>query len=176
MAGTPQPVGKNGPLPAFWNATFQAINQNTQQNVAQMSGRNQGIVVDQYGNALEIYGSNLDQVVTLGAAFTIPGVLIWTGFGPGSAGRAVINVFVTGTITLTKGSTAATASTSSFGNGLPIGAADVTDPTTGFATPAITPGTTVASGGGTTSLVLSQAAAESGTGLLCIQASWSLLS
>lgn len=173
MPGTPRPVvdPRFGPL---WTPIAQGIQLLNQQAARIIASKQNQILPDQYGNAVQLSGS-LDQIVTEGASFGQPGVQIWSGFSAGASGLAVVNVFVTGTITLTAGSTSATASTSSFGNGLPIGAANVTDPSTGTPTPAITPGTVVSSGGGTTSLVLSLPAAETGTGLYCVQVGWDQL-
>lgn len=167
----------------------------TQQKVSQQNaGANQGMVVDSNGNCTEVYGANLNQVVTIGSTATTggptgkPGVLITTGIAQGVAGRAVVysgssgapRTIPTGKIDLTAGSTAATLEspvyTGTFLSGLLIGAANVTDPSSGLATPAITPGTTISSisGTGPWSIVLSAPAVESGH-VYCAAATFQLI-
>lgn len=167
----------------------------TQQKVAQQgAGANQGMVVDANGNCTEVYGANLNQVVTIGSTATTggpsgkPGVLITTGIAQGVGGRAVVysgtslnpRTIPTGKIDLTQGSTAATLEsptyTGTFVSGLLIGAANVTDPSSGLAKPAIVPGTTISSisGTGPWSIVLSAPAAESGS-VYCAAAIFQLL-
>jgi len=171
MPGTPGPVGV-GPsnVPAFWNAVLTAIAALQQQVNQLTSGAQYQNVVDQYGSTQYVIGS-LNQVVVIGAAFGQAGVQVGTALpaaGKPNVGIAKQTNLATTTVTLTKGSTAATvASGAGITNGMVIGAANVSDPSSGVATPAITPGTTVQSGGGTASLTLSQAAAESGTGIYC---------
>lgn len=163
----------------------------TQQKVAQQNaGANQGMIVDSNGNCTEVYGANLNQVVTIGSTAATggpsgkPGVSITTGIAQGVGGRAVVysgtslspRTIPTGTITLTRGSMSATlvsTLTGTFVNGLLIGAANVTDPSSGLATPAITPGTTMTIFG--TAITLSAPAVESGTGLYCAAATFQLL-
>lgn len=174
MPGTPEPTGRgpNG-LPPFVWALVQAV-RNQGMSISQLvAGATAGVIPDQYGNAVEVAGTNLNQVVTIGASHGQAGVQVATGIASGTAGRVKQSSLHTTTVTLTKGSTSATLAVSGAANGQVIGAANVTDPSSGVATPAITPGTTVSSGGGTTSIVLSQAAAESGTGLFCAACTFS---
>lgn len=174
MPGTPAPVGERGVLGPWWNAIMSAIQTLQGQVAALQAGAQQTNVVDQYGNVIVIVGQ-LNQIVTIGAAFQQPGVQVGTALPAGgqpNAGLAAQVGLIITTATLTKGSTSAAVGTSSLSNGMVIGAADVSDPSTGLATPAITPGTTISAGGGTTSLTLSQAAAESGTTLYCAACFW----
>ena len=165
MPSYPAPVGRNGGLPPIWNAVFQTMQALNSRVAGAIQGAVQGNIVDQYGNAVEIAGSNLAQTVTIGASFGQAGVLVGTGVT--GAGRAVQQNLATTTITLTKGSVSATvASGAGLSHPMVIGAADVSDPTSGLATPAITPGTTIGSITGT-AVTLSAPAAESGTGLFC---------
>ena len=174
MPGTPEPVG-DGPngMPKFVWAIIQGLTRTTQATSQLNAGSTAGLIVDQYGNAVEVSGTNLNQVVTIGASHGQAGVLVGTGQSNGTAGRVKQSALHTTTVTLTKGSATATLAGSGPANGQVIGAANVTDPTTGIATPAITPGTTVSSGGGTTTLTLSAVAAESGSGLFCASATFS---
>lgn len=164
MPRIPQPVGQAGGLPAWWVAVIQAIKL-TQQQVANLTaGATQGNLLDGNGNTVEIAGTNLSQTVTIGAAYQQPGVQVGTNLT--GAGRAKQTSLATGTVNVTKGSTSATlASTTSgtFTSGQVIGAANVSDPSSGVATPAITPGTTFTISG--SAITLSQPAAETGTGL-----------
>lgn len=168
MPGTPQPVGR-GPsnLPPFWNAVMQAITQQQQATNALAAGAQQTILVDQWGNAQVILGQ-LNQTVTIGASYQQAGVIVTTALP--TTGHPIVGVawqqnLITTTVTLTKGSTAATVGTNTIANGMVIGAATVV--VAGVKTATITPGTTVTAGGGTTSLTLSEPAAESGSGLYC---------
>lgn len=171
MPGTPRPVVDPRFGPA-WTPILQAAQNAKQQTMALNSGAQSINIVDQYGNTLEIAGSNLNQIITRGAAFMQPGVLLGTGFSSGTAGRAAVHTELITTVTLTAGSTAATLGSAALGT-LPIGAADVSDPSTGLATPAIVPGTN-AIATGSTSITLSHPAAESGSGLYCVLAAWDL--
>lgn len=175
MPGTVKPVGTGpGNLPVIWNAVTQLLQELQARVSALEAARGQGALLDGYGNTLELWGTNLAQQVSIGAAYQQPGVLVGTGLTGG--GRAIAQDLITTTITTTKGSSAATAAAATLSNGMLIGAATVSDPSTGTATPAITPGTTISAGGGTTSLTLSQNAAESGSGLYCAACFWRLLS
>lgn len=172
MPGYPKPVGSNAGLPPIWNATMQGIQHAQRMNAALAAGATQGLLPDQWGNATEVYGSNLDQEVTIGATHGNAGVLVRTGIAAGTSGRAVLSGPAITTITLTKGNTSATVGTvsgASLAAGQVIGAANVNDPSSGTATPAITPGTTISAVSGT-SVTLSQNAAESGTSLYCAAA------
>lgn len=178
MPATPAPVidPRWGP---HWSAVLQAM-QAMQQQINQLTaGSTQGNLLDGAGNTVEVAGTNLSQVVTIGAVSgagsdASPGVMVGTGLT--GAGRAFQQGLVTGLINLTAGSTAATLTTSptNWLAGMVIGAADVTDPTSGTATPAIVPGTTITVASGT-ALTLSQAAAETGTGLYCAACYWRTL-
>lgn len=174
MPGYPLPTGRNAGLPIFWNSILQALQQHSQQIAALYAGSTQGNLIDGYGNTIEVAGTNISQVVTIGASFGQAGVLVGTTLT--GAGRATQRGLVTTTITTFAGSMAATvASGSGLSMGMAIGAADVSDPSSGVATPAIVPGTTISSITGT-SVTLSQNAAESGTGLFCAACKWELLS
>ena len=168
MPYPPAPVGNNGPINPFWNAIFQKMQHMGMSVGALQQGRGQGNVVDQFGNATEVGGTNLDQIVVIGAVFLQGGVQVGTGIANGTSGRAYQANLATGTITLTKGSTSATLDSTiggTFTSGQVIGAADVSDPSSGIPTPAITPGTTFTIS--SSSITLSRVAAESGTGLYC---------
>ena len=140
-----------------------------------VSGMGQQAVKDQYGNTIELSGTNLNQIVIIGAAYKQPGVWVGTvspgtGILNGTAGRAARTglVIVSGGITL-NGTTAATVGS---GTGLAvnmmIGAVDANG------NQAITPGTYIQSISGT-SVTLSQAAAKSGAALYCAACNWSLV-
>lgn len=170
MPGTPKPI-VDPRMGSHWTAIMAAIQRNGQQASNLNAGSTQGQIVDSYGNVIELYGSDLAQQVTIGASQGVAGVQVTTGLANGIAGRAVQSGPATTTITLTKGSTAATvgAVAGLLSMGQVIGAANVSDPSTGTPTPAIVPGTTIAVVSGT-SVTLSQGAAESGTGLYCATA------
>lgn len=149
-----------------------------QQQVNQLTaGSTQGNLLDGAGNTIEVAGTNLSQTVTIGAAAGPSGNAgVMVGTGLTGAGRAFQQGLVTGRINLTAGSLSATLTTSPTGwlGGMVIGAADVTDPSSGTATPAIVPGTTISLASGT-AITLSQPAAESGTGLYCAACFWRTL-
>ena len=171
MPGTPEPVGSAGGLNPWWNSILSAMRASTRTDAAIIAGRQQTNTVDQYGNTLIVVGQ-LNQQVTIGAAFQKPGVQVTTGITSGQ-GQAVQQNLALGTITTTKGSTAATLNSTAsgtFSNGMLIGAANVSDPSSGVATPAIVPGTTFTISG--SAVTLSQPAAESGTGLYCAACTW----
>jgi hypothetical protein len=171
MAGIPKPVVDPRFGPA-WTPMLQAAQAAKQQTSALNSGAPQSNLLDQWGNTIQVQGSNLAQTVTIGASHGVSGVLVSTGIASGTAGLAVQSGPAITTITLTQGSTAATVGTvtgASLAVGQVIGAADVSDPSSGTPTPAITPGTTIAAVSGT-SVTLSQGAAESGTALYCAAA------
>ena len=168
MPGTPSPVGNRGPLGAWWAAILGGLESQSQRIGALEAGATQGNIVDGSGNTLEIAGTNLAQTVVIGAnLYATPATAgVQVGTGLTGAGRAKQANLATGTVTTTKGSTTATlVSTASgtFTNGQVIGAANVSDPSSGIATPAIVPGTTFTISGAT--ITLSQAAAESGTAI-----------
>ena len=170
MPGTPAPVGHRGPLDAWWAAILGGLESQASRIAALESGSTQGNLVDGSGNTIEVAGTNLAQTVVIGAnLYASPATAgVQVGTGLTGSGRAKQANLATGTLTTTKGSTAATlVSTASgtFTNGQVIGAANVSDPSTGIATPAIVPGTTFTISGA--AVTLSQAAAESGTALYC---------
>lgn len=181
MPGTPNPVGEGpGRVPVIWNAITQKLQALTQR-VSALEGARQPNILDGFGNTIIVVGQLL-QTVTIGATNTsgtaVPGVQVQTVLHSPPAGQPLVGIAVqqslaTGTITTTKGSTAATlVSTTSgtFTSGQVIGAATVNDPSTGVATPAIVPGTTFTITG--SAITLSQPAAESGTGLYAAAAFW----
>lgn len=168
MPGTPKPVGASGGLPVVWNAVTQKF-QSLDSRVTALEGAHTPGVFDKWGNAVEVTGSNLNQIVTIGASHTVAGVKVATGIADGTAGSASLSGPSTTTITLTQGSTSATVGTVSgaaLDVGQVIGAANVNDPSNGTPTAAITPGTTISAISGS-SVTLSQPAAESGTNLYC---------
>lgn len=168
MAGVPKPVVDPRFGPA-WTPIIQGQQSQKQQAAALNSGATQGNLLDQWGNTIQVSGSNLNQIVTIGASHGISGVQVGTGIQSGTAGLAVQSGPAITTITLTAGSTAATVGTvtgASLAVGQVIGAANVSDPSSGTPTPALTPGTTIATLSGS-SVTLSQPAAESGTALYC---------
>lgn len=167
MPGTPKPI-VDPRFGAFQTTMIQAAQRQQVQAAALAAGATQGNLVDPYGNTVEVSGTNLNQTVTIGAAHAQPGVLVGTGIANGITGRAIQSGLATGTITVTQGSTSATLNSTTagvFGGNTVIGAANVTDPGSGLATSAIIPGTTYTISG--TSITLSQAAAESGSGIYC---------
>jgi hypothetical protein len=173
MAGIPKPVVDPRFGPA-WTPMLQAAQAAKQQTMALNSGAPQGNLLDQWGNTIQISGSNLAQTVTIGASHGVSGVLVGTGIASGVSGLVVQSGPAITTITLTAGSTAATVGTvtgASLAVGQVIGAADVSDPSTGTPTAAIKPGTTIAAVSGT-SVTLSQNAVESGTSLYCATATF----
>lgn len=175
MPGTSPPVGVSGPLNPWWNAVISAIRELQASVKALQAGAQQTVTVDQYGNAVIISGQ-LDQIVTIGAGFQQPGVLVGTNLpatGQPNAGLAVQQGLATGTITVAAGSTGATLDSTisgAFTSGQVIGAANVSDPTSGLATSAIVPGTTFTIVG--SAITLSRPAVETGSGLYCAACSW----
>jgi hypothetical protein len=169
MPGTPLPVGRNGQTPPWWNAVIQSLQALQVQMNNLTSGQQQTVTTDAYGNGILVMGQ-LAQTLTIGAAQGQAGVQVQTGLpasGQPNAGLAVQQGLVTTRVTLTRGNAAATvASGTGLAVGMVIGAANITDPTSGTATPAITPGTTISAISGT-SVTLSQPAAESGTSIYC---------
>ena len=193
MPNTPSPfeVARQGRV---GTPIVQAIRGHRQQISAQAAQAQQSGVYDQWMNTVSLSGSNLNQVVTIGALWKCAGVEVGTLLGTASAPVAGIakqqnlvtatytyaganQVFeVTAGISTTRGSIAATldsslASAWAGTTGYTIGALDVTDLT---APPAITPGTYIHAISGT-SVTLSQAAAETGTGLYCAACEFVLL-
>jgi hypothetical protein len=171
MAGIPKPVVDPRFGPA-WTPMLQAAQAAKQQTMALNSGAPQGNLLDQWGNTIQVQGSNLAQTVTIGASHGVGGVLVSTGIPTGTSGLVVQSGPAITTITLTAGSTAATVGTvtgAGLAVGQVIGAADVSDPSSGTPTPAIQPGTTIAAVSGT-SVTLSQDAVEAGTSLYCAAA------
>jgi hypothetical protein len=179
MPGTPLPVA--GPLGPWWTATLTAIQTLQQQAKALKASQATANITDAYGNTIELSGTNLSQIVTIGASFGQAGVQVGTNLplsaGIPQSGRAKQTNLATGTITTTAGSTAATlisTASGTFTSGQVIGAANVSDPSSGIATPAITPGTTFTISGA--AVTLSQNAAESGTAIFCAAANFTRIS
>lgn len=187
MPATPDPVGQRGPYGPLWNALIGGISNAQGQADSQRSGALQGNYVDDYGNTVMIIGQLTGQIITIGAAFQQPGVTIQTptyNFAVNdprlhhTVGLVTIDVDAWGTIDLTAGSDVGTVviAGSAEGPGVNpdfgvykwIGAANVSDPSTGTATPALPYGTSVGGYTGTYpnyTLTLSQNAQETGTGL-----------
>jgi hypothetical protein len=160
----------------FWNATLQAIKTNQQRVNALTAGAQATNVTDQYGNTIQVTGPSLNQVVTIGASHGVAGVQVWTGIAAGTAGIAVLSGPSITTVSLTKGSLSATVGSvtgAALAVGDVIGAANVSDPSSGIAESAIAPGTTIDTVSGS-SITLSQGAMESGTGLYCAAAKFIL--
>lgn len=173
MPATIKPAGSNGPIPAWWNAVLQAMQQMQADIKALQSGQQNTTLVDANGNAIVIIGQ-LSQTVTIGAQSGVAGVQVMTNLS--GVGVCVQQELATGTITVTAGSTAATLNSTTggtFSSGLVIGAANIDDPSSGTATPAIVPGTTFTITG--SAITLSQQAAESGSGILCAACQWTSL-
>jgi hypothetical protein len=128
-----------------------------------------GAIVDTYGNTLEFAAVNVNQTLTIGATTAQPaGVQVTTGLT--GAGRAEQQGLVTTTISTSHGSTMATVTNAAgLAIGMMIGAATVNG------TSAIVPGTYISAISGT-NVTLSQAAAESGSGLYCAACVWRLAS
>lgn len=185
MPGSPAPVvdSRFGP---HWTAVMQALQSLQQQVAALASGASQTVLTDQWGNAIVILGQ-LNQVVTIGASMANPaippiaGVQVGTGL-PNAAGKPNVGIAIqqnllTGHLTTTAGSKTATIvdGLSGLAVNMVIGAANVTDPSSGVATPALNPAlnppTSVSAISGST-VTLSQNAQESGTGLYCAACNW----
>lgn len=166
MPATPNPMV--GPLGPVWTPILQAAQAQKQKSANLAAASQQGGVWDQYQNCVELWGSNLQQVVTIGAgSLTGGGVQVGTGLANGTAGRCTRQNQVVASVALTAGSTSATISSPSgaFVAGMVIGSV------TAKGADAITPGTTISSVSGST-LALSQAAVVSGSGLLCAAANF----
>jgi hypothetical protein len=120
---------------------------------------------DQWFNCVTVGGSNLNQVVTIAAAWKQGGVEVWTGIANGTAGSAVQTALAIGNLTVTSGSTTATlthtASGTFTGGGNVIGAIDANGNNV------LTPGTTYTISGVT--VTLSKPALETGTALYAAQ-------
>lgn len=171
MPSTPAPL--SGPLGPFWTPMIQSAQAQkiNARNLA-AAGQQQSFF-DRYYNCVTVAGSNLNQVVTIGASHGQGGVQVWTGIADGTAGSAVQTGLAIGTLTVTKGSTAATlVSTTSgtfAGGGNPIGAIDAN----GNDVLSTMPGTTYTISG--TAVTLSQPALASGTALYCAQCAFSIV-
>ncbi len=180
MPSVPAPIGRSTAGGPWWTAILGQITAQQGQINQLQQGAQQTNTVDQYGNTTLISGQ-LNQVVTIGASHGVAGVQVGTGLpvtATGStAGLASQHALVVGAITVVAGSTAATIVSGLAGIAVnqQIGAADVSDPKTGIATPAIFPGTYVKTLPGGSALTLSQPAAESGTALLAAACTWVLL-
>jgi len=171
MPGTPGPVGKNGPFSPHWNAVLGAIRGSQDGVRALQVGAQNTNILDQYGNTIQVSGSNLNQIVTIGSSFQQAGVQVSTGI-PSGAGLATQSGPSITSITLTKGSSSATVgavSGAALAVGQVIGAQERLDPALGVQEPSLTPGTTIATVSGS-SITLSQGAAEGGTNLYCAAA------
>lgn len=188
MPGTPKPV-VDPRYGSHWTPVLQAIHFGQQQQNLSNAGRNQGNVLDRYGNTTGLNGTDLNQTVTIGAGWLtsalgpypegpLAGVTVGTGLT--GSGFAVQQNLATGLITTTALSTGATITllhSGTFAANQMIGAADIADPTLGTPVPAIAPGTFIASitGTGPYTVTLSQKAVESGTQLYCAAAVFSQL-
>lgn len=185
MPGTPRPV--IDPRFGTWTPIIDSIKNQQQKASGLASGSQNENVTDEYGNTTGILGQ-LNQIITIGATFGQAGVQIATFLGwrgqvasgdsrsHPTAGIAGVGIQGWGTMTLTAGSTTATnvaidspGGTLSVPPAYIIGAADVSDPSSGVATPAIPYYTTIQGITGPISglytFTLSNPAAESGTGL-----------
>lgn len=147
-----------------------------------------GVISDRYGNAIEVWGSNLSTTVTIGATFNTSANTPVNGIAKGpiagvevvpyppatqsvapTAGRAYPQGVTFGMLKTTAGDTVVTMVSTSAGQwavGQTIGASAVIDPDSDWPDvmppPTITPGTTVVSVSGST-ITLSRVAAASGT-------------
>jgi hypothetical protein len=179
MPSVPAPIGRSAAGGPWWTAVLGQITAMQQQLNQLTQGAQQTNTVDQYGNTQAISGQ-LNQVVTIGASHGNAGVQVGTGLpaaGGSNAGLASQHSLVIGTLTVVANSTAATVASvasGAFAANMMIGAATVKDPSTGIATPALTPGTYIKTISGT-NVVLSQVAAESGTALYAAACLWVLL-
>lgn len=176
MPGTPKPT-VDPRYGSHWTPVIQALHFGQSQQNQANAARPQGSILDQYGNTVELWGSNLSQNVTIGASFGNPGVQVGTGIASGTAGRAYQQALATGKITTTAtphgGSPPYTAtftqpagSIGTFATGMTIGAADVTDPLSGTPAPVLTPGTTILGISGST-VTLSLPLPETASDVFC---------
>lgn len=188
MPGTPKPIIRPGFSP-HWTTVIQGLEFGAMAQNMSNAGRNQGNVLDRYGNTTGLNGTDLNQTVTIGAGWLtsplgpypdgpLAGVTVGTGLT--GSGFAVQQNLATGLITTTAGSTSGSITTvhsGTFAANQMIGAADIADPTLGTPVPAIAPGTYISSitGSGPYSVTLSQKAVESGTQLFCAAAVFSQL-
>jgi hypothetical protein len=178
MPATQPTLGSDGPIPAPFVAIAQALQRQSAATTA-MATQTSGSVLDQYANTTLIQGA-LNQIVTIGAGWIgmplapIAGVEVGTGLT--GFGIAYPSGFAYSLITTTAGSTAATLTggTTGFTNGYQIGATEVDVPDMGATEPGpyVAPGTTYTISG--TSVILSQAALLSGSGLYCCTVLWNL--
>lgn len=169
MPSTPRPiVGILGPT---WTPVHQSM-QDSKRTLANLAAQaQQGSLYDRWMNTIEVSGSNLNQIVTIAAAWKQGGVEVATGIADGTAGRAVQTALAIGNLTVTAGSTSATlthtASGTFTGGGNVIGAIDASGNN------ALTPGTTYTISG--TAVTLSKPALESGTALYAAQCVFSIV-
>lgn len=172
MPSTPDPI-IDPLLGVVWTPIKQGMQRQKRQAASLAAAAQQQNYFDQYYNCVTVAGSNLNQVVTIGASHGHGGVEVWTGIANGTAGSAVQQSLAIGTLTVTKGSTAATlVSTTSgtfSGGGNVIGAIDAS----GNNVLSTMPGTTYTISG--SSVTLSQKALESGTALFCAQCVFSIV-
>lgn len=171
MPSTPQPIIGN--MGIVWTPVVQALQTGKQKAANLAASAQQTNFFDAYYNCTTVCGTNLNQVVTIAATHMQGGVEVWTGIANGVSGMAVQTALAIGTLTVTKGSTAATltstASGTFSGGGNVIGAIDASDNDV----LSTMPGTTYTISG--TSVTLSQPALESGTSLYCAQAVFSIV-
>jgi type II secretory pathway pseudopilin PulG len=169
MPNLPQPTV--GPLGPVWTPMVQAAQAQKQKASNLAAAAQQQNYYDKWFNCVTVAGTNLNQVVSIGAAFQQGGVEVWTGIANGTAGTAAQTALAIGTLTVTKGSTAATldstASGTFSGGGRVLGAIDADG------NDVLTPGTTYTISG--SSVTLSKVALESGTALYCASCVFSIV-
>lgn len=169
MPSTPSPL--TGSLGPVWTPILQAAQAQKQKAAHLSAAAQQGNLYDAFYNCVQLGGSNLNQVVTIGAAFKQGGVEVWTGIANGTAGTAVQTALAIGTLTVTKGYTSATLTATtkgSFGGGANVIGAIDSD-----GNDVITAGTTFTISG--TNITLSKAATETGTSLYCAACLFSIV-
>jgi hypothetical protein len=172
MPSTPSPIVGN--MGVVWTPVVQALQTGKQKAANLAASQQQNCVFDRWMNCVEVSGSNLDQVVTIGAGHLNGGVEVGTGLASGTAGTAVQANLATGTLTVTKLSTAATLESTTagtFAEGQVIGVIDASD--TDLL--GVSPATTILEISGS-SVTLSQPALDSGSGLYCAACNWTVSS
>ena len=191
MPGTPRPIIN----PAQGRVGTPIVNalQTHEQKLGNLAAaQQQGNTFDRWMNTMTLSGSNLNQVVTIGAQHGVGGVEVQTNLGTERAPAAGIakqenlltatiaytgpngTPVVTAGLSVTEGSTAATLDSSlafawAGASNYVIGASDIKT-----FSEAITPGTYIYAISGT-SITLSQPAAADGTDLYCAACEFVLL-
>lgn len=174
-------TGANGKIPAPWWGVYKALGQNMaaingiQTNITRIVG------IDQYQNVTAIEGQ-LAASVTQGGGFTsgvatpankaVPGTQSSTGLTGFGRAKCVYFPATTSAGNNNSGGTNTTMTVTNLSTTVTIASGTNTVNGMGIAGYGIPAGTTIVSGGGTTTLVISNASTATGSGLPCSIFQW----